>query len=68
VFTLKGRENLNFKSITWIKFGLNLKLKLTFEIEFAFKLEIFEVFLKKMFRFPLLLDGGVRGFIFLRGL
>jgi hypothetical protein len=45
-----------------------LKLKLTYEIEFAFKLEIFEVFLKKMIRFPLLLDGGVRGFIFLRGL
>ena len=46
VFTLKGRENLNFKTTTWIKFGLNLK-KLTYEIEFAFKLEIFEVFLKK---------------------
>ena len=41
--------------------------KLTYEIEFAFKLEFFEVFLKKMFRFPLLLDGGVRGFIFLGG-
>ena len=25
VFTLKGRENLNFKSITWIKFGSFLK-------------------------------------------
>ena len=43
--------------------------KLSYEIEFAFKLAIFEVFFKKkMFRFPLLLDGGVRGFIFLRGL
>ena len=32
--------------------------KLTYEIEFAFKLRIFEVVLKKkMFRFPLLLDG-----------
>ena len=47
VFTLKGRENLNFKITTWIKFGLNLKLELTYEIEFAFKLEIFEEFFKK---------------------
>jgi hypothetical protein len=45
-----------------------LKLNLRYEFEFAFKLGIFEVFLKKMIRFPLLLDGGVRGFIFLRGL
>ena len=30
----------------WIKFELSLK-KLTYEVEFAFKLEIFEVFLKK---------------------
>ena len=48
VFILKnGRENLNFKTTTWIELGLNLK-KLTYEIEFAFKLGIFEVvFLKK---------------------
>jgi hypothetical protein len=38
-----------------------LKLKLRYEIEFTFNLENFEVFFKKMFRFPLLLDGGVRG-------
>ena len=31
-----------------MKLGLNLKLELTYEIEFAFKFEIFEVsFLKK---------------------
>ena len=43
-----------------------MKEKLTYEIEFAFKFEIFEVsFKKKMIRFPLLLDGGVRGFLIL---
>ena len=40
---------------TWKRAG-NLNLKFGFE-----------VFFKKMFRYPLLLDGGVRGFLFLRG-
>ena len=76
VFSLKGRENLNFKSLTWIKFGLNLKLDPKYKFEFVFKLEIFEVFFnevdlefnlegflyKKMFGFPLL--SGVRGLLF----
>ena len=53
------------ESVTGYKFGFELGSK------FGLKLNLnwnFEVFLKKMFRFPLLLDGGVRGFLFLRGL
>ena len=36
MFTLQGRENLNFKITTLLKFELDLKLELTYEIEFAF--------------------------------
>ena len=43
VFTLKGRENLNFKTITWIKFGLNLRLNLHLNWKFYL--------LKKMYPF-----------------
>ena len=45
-----------------------LKFGFGFEIEFGFKLKGFLKYLKKMFRFALLLDGGVRGFLILRGL
>ena len=44
-------ENLN---LIWIKF------------EFGLNTKVLKLFFKKVFRFPLLLDGGVRGF--LRGL
>ena len=53
MFTFKGQENLNLK----------------FNLDYIWtKFEGFEVFFKKMFRYPLLLDGGVRGFLFTRGL
>ena len=52
MFTLKGREKLNLK--------LNLDYIWT-------KFEGFKVFFL-MLRNPLLLDGGVRGFLFLREL
>jgi hypothetical protein len=48
---------------------LKFELKFVFEIEFGSKLDGFlKCFLKKMLRFPLLLHGGVRGFLILRGL
>ena len=67
VFTLKGRESeLNSKVL---KCFLMLEIYWiwnTYRYEIDWK--VFEVFFKKMFRFPLLLGGGVRGFLFLRGL
>ena len=43
----------------------SIEYEIETQIEFAFNLKCL---LKKLFRFPLLLDGGVRGFLFLRGL
>ena len=48
--TGKWRENLI----------LNLGLKLNL-VKFELNLKVFEVFLKNIFGFPLLLDSGIRG-------
>ena len=42
-------------------------VKSKIKFEFGLNIKVSEVFLKKSLWFPLLLDSGIRGFLFLRG-
>ena len=45
-----------------LKFEIELNLRI-FGVKFELNLKVFEVFKKKIFWFPLLLDSSIRGFI-----